>query len=90
MTMKVWITKYALSDGIFVRDVETTRADGMVFYPGDGSIGSQQAFHGEGKDWHRTPEAALQRAEAMRLAKIASLKKSIKKLESMSITAPRA
>ena len=41
-----------------------------------------------GKDWHRTPEAALARAEEMRLAKIESLKKSIKKLEGLKFIAP--
>ena len=41
-----------------------------------------------GKDWHRTPEQALARAEEMRLAKIESLKKSIKKLEGLKFIAP--
>ena len=39
-----------------------------------------------GKDWHRTPESALARAEEMRKAKIASLKKSIAKLEAMTFS----
>lgn len=33
-----------------------------------------------GKDWHRTPEAAIARAEEMRAEKIASLKKQIERL----------
>ena len=40
-------------------------------------------YHGEGKEWHRTKEAALVRAEKMRQKKIASLKKQIEKLERM-------
>jgi len=36
-----------------------------------------------GNDWHRTEEAAIKRAEEMRLKKIASVKKQLGKLEKM-------
>ncbi|MFA5187135.1 MAG: hypothetical protein WC551_11685 [Patescibacteria group bacterium] len=36
------------------------------------------------RDWHLTPEAAIAKAEAMRVKKIAALQKQIKKLESMA------
>jgi hypothetical protein len=39
------------------------------------------------KDWHRTPEAALARAEEMRRDKIASLKKILAKLEAIKFSA---
>lgn len=39
-------------------------------------------FHGN--EWHRTREEAVARAEQMRAAKIASLKKQIAKLEKLS------
>jgi hypothetical protein len=45
---------------------------------------SRQYFHGEGCEWHRAEDSAIARAEKMRLAKIKSLRKSIKKLESLS------
>lgn len=50
-------------------------------------------YHSEGKEWHRTLEGALIRAEEMRTAKIESLEKKIeslekqiKKLQSLSFT----
>ena len=39
-------------------------------------------FHGN--DWHRTPLDAITRAEEMRVKKIASLRKSLAKMESMT------
>jgi len=38
------------------------------------------------REWHRTEESALQRAEEMRKAKIASLQKQIAKLEKTTFT----
>jgi hypothetical protein len=40
-----------------------------------------QLFHGEGRDWHRNKESAVEQANKMKANKIASLKKSIAKLE---------
>ena len=74
--MKVWITKYALTQGIFEKECQ---------YRGDGMIMDElnTCYHGEGKDWHRTKESAVKRAEEMRQKKIQSLQKKIKKLEDM-------
>lgn len=78
-----WITKYALSTGISEEAVEDCSdvelPDVAKVVGGDWS----QYFHGEGKEWHRTRAGAVQRAEAMRVAKIASLKKKIAKLEKL-------
>ena len=55
--MKVYITKYALSDGILEKDAEECdRFPGMI-RTDDGAH-----FHGEDKDWTRTKEAAAARA----------------------------
>ena len=77
-----WVTRYALTDGIRAvkGSVCHNISSGMLDY-GAGS-------YAHGNDWHRTPEAALARAEEMRVAKIASLKKSIAKLEKMVYTVP--
>jgi hypothetical protein len=83
-----WVTKYALTDGI-------QKVSGTVRHETSSDMLSYQArngYHGwtalvHGKDWHRTPEAALARAEEMRKAKIASLKKSIAKLEVIKFSA---
>lgn len=76
--MKVYITKYALSDGILEKEAEECdRFPGMIITD-DGAH-----FHGEGKNWTRTKEAAVARAQEMKAKKIKSLKKQIEKLERM-------
>lgn len=81
--IKAWITKYALTKGIELVNGEVCHAvsSGMLSYWGHATA------HGD--DWHRTPEAALARAEKMRHAKIVSLRKSIAKMESMKFNAPK-
>ena len=77
---KAWVTRYALSDGILKGEAEVKGGDGIWFYRPDGSW----PFLVSGTDWHRTEEAAIQRAEEMRVRKIASLRKQIAKLEAMT------
>ena len=77
--MKVWITKYVLTKGIYEVEVRMnpTIGDGqMVSGPG-----VFESYHGEGRDWHRTREAAVKHANVMRVAKIRSLQKSIAKFQ---------
>lgn len=81
--MKVYITKYALTSGIDKADARETQSVGMVVYRMPGGIHDQYA-HGECREWHKTWESAHARAEAMRLAKIASHKKSIANLEKLT------
>jgi len=83
--MKVWISKYALTQGIFEKDAEdceNSRGElkGMIKYHENGFT---VHFHGEGNEWHRTKEEAIKKAEEMRLKKIESHKKAIIKLEKM-------
>lgn len=79
--MKVYITKYALTDGIQEYDnaeVSTiSRTMISIIRPGKLRL----CFHKP--HWHETREAAIQRAEEMRLKKIASLNKQIEKLEQL-------
>jgi hypothetical protein len=81
---RIWITKYALTSGIFEADAEVEKnSDGMAVVPKNYETGTYaQYFHG--KDWHLTREGALTRAEEMRVKKITSLKKQLKKLEEMN------
>ena len=81
--MKVYVTVYALTTGIEELDVEGTQTSTRVQHGDPASI-SCRYFFGEGKDWHRDRPSAVARAEQMRLAKIASLRKKIAKLEVMS------
>lgn len=83
--IQAWVTTYALSGVIKLVNAEVLGARSDMIRYGDHCFS-----HGEGRDWHRTPEAALARAEEMRKAKIASLRKSIAKLEKMTFTAPPA
>lgn len=76
--MKVYITKYALTKGILEAEAEFCTGTGMI------NVGRHGYYHGEGKEWHRTREVAVKRAEIMRTNKIESLQKSIAKLEKMT------
>lgn len=57
--MKVWVTRYALTKGIYEADVKDF-GDGIVMEPG-----AYTYLHGEGRDWHRTKDEAVARAEKM-------------------------
>jgi len=74
--IKVWVSKYALTDGVVEQDARDL---------GAGCVMPAGFIHWItlGKDAHLTREAALQVAEAMRLKKIASLEKQLKKLKEM-------
>ena len=78
--MKVWITKYAPPGGIIESDAEvcidTDVTSNMISC-------DRGYFHGEGREWHRTKESAIDKAEEMRKKKIETLKKQIEKLEKM-------
>ena len=79
--MKVWITKYALTQGIFEAEASECKGfDGMIEVV---NRYSYEYYRGEGKDWHRTKESAISRAEEMRQNKMSSLKKQLEKLENM-------
>ena len=77
--MKVWITKYALTSGI--KEIECEDCENGAVKEIENPLPT--FYHGEGKEWHRTKESAIQKAEEMRQKKIASLKKQIEKLEEM-------
>lgn len=79
--MQIWSTKYCLSQGIELLSVEESETnEAIVCYEINGW---KHFLHGEGKDWHRTREAAIDRADSVRIAKILSLKKQLAKLEKM-------
>ena len=80
--IKVWITKYALTTGIMEKDVIVEEdLPAMVC---DRSTPFVSYYHGEGVEWHRTKESAINKAEEMRIKKIKSLRNQIIKLEKMS------
>ena len=75
--MKIYVTKYALTAGIKEHEAEIDGSMATVRNPGFVA----QHFHGN--DWHYGPRCASERAEEMRIAKIASLRKHIAKLEAV-------
>jgi len=76
-TFTVWITKYALTQGILEKEVEIE--DNVVSVIKN----SGEVYFDEGKDWHRTKESAVKRAEEMRLKKIINVEKQLQKLKDM-------
>lgn len=77
--MKAYVTKYALTAGIMeVQDAEPTSSEGMISVR---SLGIHTYFHGEGKDWHRTKDSAIKRAEEMRRRKLESMEKQKRRIE---------
>jgi len=77
-TVNVFISKYALTRGIYEEKGAISKIDEFRFYAKD-------SFHdGFSKDeWHKTRGEAVARAEEMRKKKLASLHKQISKLEAL-------
>lgn len=80
---KVWSTKYCLTDGIKEYMVSDTSYPAMVSVPATKDTYSW-ALHGEGKEWHRTHEGAVIRAVEVKMKKLASLNKSIDKINKIT------
>ena len=78
--MKMWISKYALTAGITEESGEIVRSHHDYFSTGP------HGFYRIGKDAHHTRVEAEKAAEAMRIKKIASLKKQVKVLETLSFS----
>ena len=81
--MKVWITKYALSRGIFEFDVDEPDPE----YPNTillRFVLGHQYCHGEGRDWHRTRKAAIQRAKAMAKAQLKVMEKKALQMQRLA------
>ena len=79
--MKVWITKYALTAGIYEIEAEGDRHNVEIVKQIEPKVVPYAYFLGA--EWWPTREDAVARAESMRRAKLASLRKSIAKLEGM-------
>lgn len=81
----VWITKYALTRGIFPLECEILK-DTSTQMIRENSYPQYQTFHYEGKQWSRTKEEAITVAEKMRIRKMSSLMKQVKKLENLNFS----
>lgn len=74
-TTTMWLSRYALSDGIREFTPSTSGSEGYVY--------EGWTIHKVGVDCHATKEAAIADAERRRVKKIASLRKQIAKLEAL-------
>lgn len=82
--MKVWITKYALTQGIEEVDSEEVfsfEIEGKYLSFNRKKSSLPEIYSGEGKAWHRSKESAIKRAEEMRDKKIENLQKQVAKLQ---------
>jgi uncharacterized protein (DUF2164 family) len=83
--INAWITKFALTKGIIEANVEIDEHNPNVAVIADkfGPLYYHYCVLGDGKEWHRTKESAIKKAESMRLSKIKSLREELLKLEQM-------
>lgn len=79
--MKAWITKHAFTIGIVELEGEVSPQTPSLFVSGDSL--DRKYYHGEGRNWHRTREAAVTRANRILEMRLKSIKKQLSKLESM-------
>lgn len=81
--MKIWVTKYALTQGIFDAEAEMCSSPGMVEIKPDpkASCRMSEFLHGEGKDWHRTEGGAVDRALEMAARKKKAMQNGLKALD---------
>jgi hypothetical protein len=85
--MRAWITKYALTSGVFTVEAELcsdTTARMIKFRRSS----EHYVEYAHGMDWHTSRSDAMDRVDDMIAAKIKSLQKQLKKLESMTIEVP--
>jgi len=79
--MWIFSTKYCLTTGI--EEIEAT-IKGAIASVEKTSKCYAYSLHTEGKEWHRTREAAVERAEEVRINKLKSLDKSTKKISALT------
>jgi hypothetical protein len=79
---KVFVTKYALSTGVFSAEAECKCGSDMAVIPGDRAKGYFDQYLHKG-DFHFDVESALQKAEEMRIKKLKSLDKQMKKVSAI-------
>jgi hypothetical protein len=84
--MKIYVTKYALTEGIQEMEGEEPTAEfpGLLVVRGDRGQGQYtQYFHGEGREWHRTYQGASAQANKMARKEIESVKRKLERLKGL-------
>lgn len=80
--MKVYISKYALTTGII--EIEAEICENVSTDMIKDINRKSDYYHGEGKQWHKSKEAAIKKAELMKDKKIAALRKQLESLTKMT------
>lgn len=80
---KIYVTKYALTSGIFSVDGDINEDGTMASYK-KSSTWFTEYVHGN--DFHLTKESALSRAEEMRITKLQSLDAKAKQISAMKFS----
>jgi hypothetical protein len=75
--MKVWITKYALTDGILSWE------PACIDRKDAGEVVVRGGLRFKRGEWHRTREEAIAHAKQMQADRIASLTKSLEKVKAL-------
>ncbi|MDU4943872.1 MAG: hypothetical protein E6X23_20430 [Mixta calida] len=76
----IYVTKYALTSGIFAVEADVEESRKIASYKQPASYFVEYVH---GNDFHLTQEAAVARAEEMRIKKLQSLDKKIKQISAM-------
>lgn len=79
--MKVWISKYALTQGIYEVEGEIAESYSKMFCVPKSGKTFAMYFHKP--DWYETKAEAIVRAEQMRANKLKALDKQIAKIKAM-------
>ncbi len=85
MKVKVWLTKYALTRGIETQTVRIGKSDLAVKIRNKGGWSSSYVYK---PHWHASHAEAVARAAMMRTAKIASLQRSLQRMEALDFSEP--
>ena len=81
-----YVTKWALTDGIFevIADEPDASYQNMISAHWKDHRGlMQHHFHGDGIEWHRKLESAVDRAKTMQANKISSLEKQVARVKAL-------
>jgi len=84
--MKVWVTKYALTQGIYEAEAEICESvkDGSMIAVKHEKQYRTQFFHGKDREWSTDRITAIIIADNMRGRRILSMQKRIAKLQKLN------
>lgn len=80
--MKIYVTKYALTKGIYAAEADVDDR-GFAVIEGADDFHPDTYLHGEGREWCRTEADAISVAEKMRSHAIELMEQKLAKLKSL-------